>query len=667
MAAEVRAPGLEFETLFSPYELGRVELKNRIVAVPHGTAMIERGIPTDDDIAYWEARAAGGVGAMIIGATTTHASGVLRDRRRAEPWNSGSLRQMARRAERVHRHGSAIFCQLNHLGREGVGGASEYAPVAPSAVRSPRDAATPHPLSVGEIEELIEAFVSSAENVREAGYDGIELHAAHGYLIAQFLSAASNLRDDVFGGDLTGRMRFLEEIIAGIRARCGTDCVLGVRLSADEEISGGMQLQDTVAIVRALTDVGAIDYVSITLGQRGAYVKDITHPEGVAVAASRGVKQTTSLPVLVAGRIVDPVMAEAIVRQGSADLVGMARQLVVDPQWPTKAAAGMNRSIRPCIGVNQECRTFPGGILCAASARTGRERWFAAQLRAPRRRHARFVVVGGGPAGLEAARLAAELGASVVLYERGEQLGGQLRLAAAVRSRSGVFALVDHLEYEARRHGVEIQRGTEATPEVLESTGADAIILACGAHAAAPAYPRDDSATVVSVWDLLAGARPSGRRAVVVDDGSGFWDAVSAAELLGGAGVSVRLVTPAASIGAAIPFESIGPLRRRLGERSVAFHPFATVIHVSSSAVRLEHTLTGDSFELDADYVVGYAGARSNDELASQLDECRVVIRAIGDCVSPRRLTHANWDADRTVLELMRADARVRTSARAWW
>jgi 2,4-dienoyl-CoA reductase (NADPH2) len=504
-------------------------------------------------------------------------------------------------------------------------------------------------------------------HVREAGYDGVELHAAHGYLIAQFLSASSNRRDDAYGGELPGRMRFLEEIIAGIRARCGGDCVLGVRLSADEEIPDGMHLDDTLAIVRRLSDAGAIDYLSITLGQRGAYVKDISHPEGVAVAAARAVKQTTTLPVLVAGRIVDPVMAETIVRDGSADLVGMARQLIVDPQWPAKVAAGITRSIRPCIGLNQECRTFPGGILCAASARTGREAWFEVQSRAPRRSDARFAVVGGGPAGLEAARLAAELGASVVLYERDEQLGGQLRLAASVTSRSGVFALVDHLEHEARRHGVDIRLETEATPDVLEGAGVDAIILACGAGAMAPPYPRDSSATVVSVWEVLAGTRPPGDRALVVDDGSGFWEAVSAAELLADAGVAVEFVTPAASVGGAIPFESIGPLRRRLGDRSVTLHPFVRVTHVSSAAVSLEQTLTGKRFELGTDYVAGHAGTSSNDELVSQLDDCRVVIRTIGDCVSPRRLTHANWDADRTVLELMRADARVRASARAWW
>jgi 2,4-dienoyl-CoA reductase (NADPH2) len=665
-----------FAPLFSEFALGSLRLRNRIVSLAHGTALVERGVPTEDDLAYWEARAAGGAGLVIVGGTGVHPSGLLRDRRRTEAWNPAALEQMARRAEAVHRHGAAIFCQLGHLGRESVGGASVHAPVAPSAIRSPRDFAAPHPLSAGEIEELIEAFAVAAGNVRRAGYDGVELHAGHGYLIAQFLAAAVNRRDDEYGGDLAGRMRFLERIVGGIRARTGADFVVGVRLSADEETDEGMHLADTLEIVRRLRDV---DYVNVTLGQRGAYVKDITSPEGVAVEAAAAVKAATPLPVVVAGRIVRPEMAQSILERGAADLVGMARAFVVDPEWPRKAAAGAARSIRPCIGVNQECRTFPGGILCAASARTGRERWFAEALAAPMRTGLRLVVAGGGPGGLEAAVLAAELGADVVLLERERQLGGQLRLAAAVQSRAGVLALVEHLEHEARRLGVEIRLGEEATAAAC--AGADAAIVATGAVAVPPPYECDPGARVLSVWALLGGAEPpggrragvvgrgavaDGERAVVVDDGTGFWDAVSAAELLGDRGCHVALVTPARSVGAAIPFESAGPLLRRLGERSVTFHALARVLHVGERSVALESTLTGERSELAADFVVGHAGAVSDAALSGAVERTGTVVRTIGDCLSPRRLTQAIWDADRTVLELMRADADLRPGPRAW-
>jgi 2,4-dienoyl-CoA reductase (NADPH2) len=392
------------------------------------------------------------------------------------------------------------------------------------------------------------------------------------------------------------------------------------------------------------------DYLNVTLGQRGGYVKDISHPEGVAVDAAAAVKAITTLPVVVAGRIVDPAHAEAILERGAADLIGMARGLVADPAWPRKAAAGAARSIRPCIGVNQECRTFPGGILCAANARAGRERWFAAALAAPRRAGMRIGVVGGGPAGLEAARFAAELGGEVVLWERAPRLGGQLRLAAAVRSRAGLLALTDHLEHEARRLGVEVRLGEE--PDGLDDF--DAVIAATGAAAVAPPFG-------VSVWDVLAGARPAGERAVVVDDGSGSWDAVSAAESLADAGCRVALVTPARSVGAAIPFESVAPLLRRLGERAVALHELTRVTGFADGVARLESALTGEPRELAADFVAVHAGAESNEAALAG-----AVVRAIGDCVAPRGLTQAIWEADRAVLELLKAGVELRPTARAW-
>lgn len=256
----------------------------------------------------------------------------------------------------------------------------------------------------------------------------------------------------------------------------------------------------------------------------------------------------------------------------------------------------------------------------------------------------------------------------MVLYERDEQLGGQLRLAAAVPSRAGVFALVPHLEHEARRLGVEIRTGAEITPGWFADVAADAdaVILATGARPLAPAFEQDGSVELMTVWGVLGGGRVDGKRAVVADDGTGFWEAVSAAELLGDAGLSVALATPARSVGAAIPFESIGPLLRRLGQRRVTLYPLVHVNGIRDGSVALVHALTGDPLELPADSVVVHAGTVSNDGLAGLPAESGAIVRTIGDCVSPRRLTHANWDADRTVLELMRTDSRPEPTPRAW-
>jgi 2,4-dienoyl-CoA reductase (NADPH2) len=656
-----------FELLFSEFALGPLKLRNRIVGLPHATARVTKGVPSDDDIAYWEARAAGGAGMLTIGGSIVHPTTAPPNRWLSEIWNPAAFAQMERRAAAIHEHGAAVVTQLVHLGREALGqGDFMWGLLAPSALRSPRTAFTPHPMTKAEIEELIAAFVGCSVNLRNTGHDGVELHAAHGYLVAQFLSADANRRADEYGGDLAGRMRFLEEVIAGIRRDCGSDFLVSVRISADEEYPEGMHLEHALEIVRRLERVAPADYFNITVGMRGAYVKDVTQPLGVAVAAASAVKRATTIPVLVGSRIVGAEMAEGILRREAADLIGMARALVVDPDWVKKSAAGELRSIRPCLELNQECRSFPGGILCASSARVGRERWFAEQLALPRRSGVRLAVVGGGPAGLEAARFAAELGARVVLHERDRELGGQLRLAAKVKSRAGVFGLIPHLEHEARRFGVEIRLGSEATAQSLAAEPVDAVIVATGARPLEPSYQQDEGAQVITVWRLLAGDRPPGERALVVDDGSGFWEAVSAAELLGDEGFAVHLATPSAAIGGAIPFESAGPLLRRLAERRVAFHPLSRVARVLPGRVVLTHVLTGDATEVEADQVAGHAGYISDDALVDQLTSGGGVVRTIGDCVSPRRLSQANWEADRTVLELLRAGAELRPAARAW-
>ncbi len=657
-----------YELLFSEFPLGKLKLKNRLVGLPHGTARIRNGVPDDDDIAYWERRAAGGIAMITVGGSIVHPTTSPPQRWLNEVFNPAAFAQLERRARAVHARGAYIVTQLVHLGREALSPSDtvENPLLGPSELHSGFTPSTPHPLSKDEVEELIESFVACSANLRDLGYDGVELHAAHAYLIAQFLSADANRRDDEYGGDLAGRTRFLEKVIRGVRERCGPDFLLGVRLSAEEEYPAGMHPEDTVAIVQRLAEVAPPDYVNITVGMRGAYVKDITHPPGPAVPAAAMVKAAVLLPVLVGSRIAGADMAEDVLKRGAADLIGTARALIADPHWVRKAAAGEYGSIRPCIGVNQECRSFPGGILCAVNPRTGRERWFDEQLAAPRRTGLRVTVVGGGPGGLEAARFAAELGARVVLYEQEQELGGQIRLAARVKSRAGVSSLISHLEHEARRLRVEIRLGTEATVAMLAADDADALILATGASAVPPPYERDDGAQVLSVWDVLGSARPPGSRALVVDDGSGFWDAVSAAEMLGDEGLTVHLATPAPMIGGAIPFESIAPLHRRLGERRVTFHQHSRVARVRRGGVSLTHLLTGRSTDLEVDFVAGNAGARSNSELAAQVPSDNRVVRTVGDCISPRRLTTALYEADRTVLELTRAGAEPRATVRAW-
>ncbi|MBB1027806.1 NADH:flavin oxidoreductase, partial [Dietzia sp. DQ11-38-2] len=398
----------EFPHAFSPFTLGALTLRNRLVALPAGTSMATDGVPTHGDQEHFERLAAGGVGLIIGGATVVHPSTTLRSRKLVEAYNDEVLPALTDKAAAVHRHGAKIIGQLVHLGREFIGGESDSPPSAPSAVKTARDAYPPHELTVEEIADIVEGWRVSAANLARAGYDGAEIHAAHGYLPAQFMSALTNRRTDGYGGDLVGRMRFLDEVVAAMREAMPEKMVLGVRLSGEEDIPGGMGIENCVRIARHLADSGAVDYFSITHGTRGTYVKDGTHPDAVAVDSAARIRAETGIPVLVGQRIRDAATADHIIKTGKADLVGMARALLADPDLPAKSAQGRLGEIRGCLGINQDCRAFDPHLHCAVNAEIGRGRHRNVGVRAAETKD--IYVIGAGPAGLEAARVAAGRG-----------------------------------------------------------------------------------------------------------------------------------------------------------------------------------------------------------------------------------------------------------------
>ena len=635
--------------------IGNVRIENRIVQAPMGTGMMRDGRVTDGDIAFMAERARGGVGLIITGAGPVHETSVVAGRILTEAWDGGGLEGLRRRVDAVHAHGTRIFGQILHLGRESsgetqAGGATEFVPVAPSAVASPRDPAPPHELTVDEVRLLIAAYGAAAANYRAAGCDGIEIQACHGYLASQFLSASSNRRIDAYRGDtLEGRMRFLLELVEEVRGSCGAGCPVGVRLSAEDLEPGGLTLDDTLAIVDALQIAAPVDYISVTTGVRGAYVKDMTYPEGFARSFSKAIRLHVDVPVIVAGRFRLPVTAEEVLAAGEADFIALGRALLADPDWTLKAREGRDTEIRPCIGINQDCRRAIGLIGCTIHARTGREHeWGASRQTAEART---IAIAGGGPAGIESARVAAAAGHRVVLFEREELLGGQLLVAAAAPTRAELLDFVRYGERELTRLQVDLRTRTEATPAAVLAEAPDLFVSATGATPLAPALEISGDARVVSVWELLGGAvAGQGQRAVVIDDGSGFWHAVGAAEWLAARGARVELVTAARGVALTIPHESAGGALRRLRTGGVRFHTLARATSVDGRHVRLRDAITGQELDpLDADLVVVRTALRPNDELARELDGRVGAIAVIGDCASPRRLTHAILDANRTM------------------
>ncbi len=628
--------------LFTPGSIGGVAIRNRIVQLPMGTGALQ------------EERARGGVGLIVTGSAHVHPTSRFPARILTEAWDENGVEMLRTRVDAVKRHGASIFGQLQHLGREAPGGLTEALPLAPSPVASPRVPGVPHELSFAEIRIIVDAYGRSAANFKAAGYDGVEIHGAHGYLVAQFLSPASNRRTDAYRGDsLEGRMRFLREIVEEIRGRCGAGFPLGVRLSASEQTPGGLTLDDTLEIVHALQTAAPVDYLSVTAGVRGGYVKDSSVDEGFALDLAASVKQGVDVPVIAAGRIRLPHLAERALAAGRADFVGLARAQLADPEWANKAREDRAAEIRPCIGIVQDCRRYAGGVACTINARVGRE----AEWERPRRAETsrRVVVAGGGPGGLEAARVAAESGHVVVLFERAERLGGQLRLAAAGPTREELLDFVFYLERELERLGVDVRLGIAVDKDAILSEEPDLAIVATGAAPLQPEFTVGPDATVISVWDLLGGAvQEIPDRAVVADDASGFWQGVSAAEFLAERGAAVELLTPARAVGLAIPEESLANVMRRLRENGVLFRPFVSVTSVSGTTVTLTDSVTGEPSETSGDLVVVTPRLRVENDLESRLEGAVPALAAVGDCAAPRRLNHAVLEAN---LALRRFDA----------
>ncbi len=641
-----------YPRLFAPIELGKITLQNRIVVLPHGTSMVENGAITDDDIAYYEARARSGPGMIITGAAVVHPSSARRLRNLVENYSEHVQEGLSKRARMIRSYGVVAVGQILHLGRELIGGDSDIAPSAPSFLRSPRDPFPPHVLTQGEIAEIVAGFGQSARNLQRSGHDGVEIHAAHGYLVAQFLSPATNLRMDDYGGDATRRMRFLQEVILAIRAQCGDDFLLGVRLSADEETGEGLGIADTARIAEALARAGGVDYLSITLGTRGAYVKDVTQPEATAARAASIIRQACSIPILVGQRIARPELAECILANGEADMVGMARAFIADADWVAKARMGEAERIRPCLGLNQDCRAFNPHLHCAVNPLAGREtvRPFAASGAAPMAK--RVAIIGAGPGGLEAARTAALRGHKVTLFEASDGVGGLFLYAASVPHRQDLRRLIDYYRGELRRLAVPLEFNAEIKgPADLPAH--DVAVIAVGAKALP--VPDEFSAPHVKSWfDILSEGAPAPKGnhcAVMVDDGSGFWWNYGVAEALSEAGWRVTYVTPTAGLAGNIPTESVAPLLARLGQGGTEFRVLSDLFAVTGSGAEIANLASGAVDQIDCELVVVQTG-RAPRSLVDAFSDHGTEVHAIGDCVTPRRMSHAVFEGQRLGLSL---------------
>lgn len=647
-----------FAGLFSPIAVGSLTLKNRVAMQPTSNCYAEKNLPSDRQVAFYRARARGGVGIIISEALATHPTSV-------RPFNIAAYDRRAipgleRLARAVHEYDTPLVGQLYHGGRQFINAPLSRVTWAPSAIPDAMYGAMPHAMSVDEIEELVAAFVQTAVNLQEAGLDGVEVHGAQGHLCQQFLSPWSNQRTDRYGGSVEGRMRLMTEIVDGVRRRCGRRFVVGVRLCGDEFTDGGLTLEDTRDIARRFAATGQVDYLCVTQGNFNgasftAHCPDMAFPPAPFVHLAAGVKEVVGVPVMTTSRILDPIQAERVLQDGVADLIGMCRALIADPEWARKAREGKAAEIRPCISCNQGCHAMihqNRPLTCLLNPTVGKEDAFDRWVSQPPPRPKRVVVVGGGPAGMEAARVAARKGHRVVLFERNPTLGGQVNLAAAIPGRAEMDGITRHLSAELARLPVELRLGVDATPESVLAERPDAVIVATGSDPHLPDFARGANPPVVAVADVLAGQARVGRRVLLVDE-DGHYKAAAAAEWLADQGKEVRIVTRFGSVGTRIPPVNLPAVKQRLYARGIAAMLDSQVVAARGGRVTVVNVLTGGATEIEGiDTVVVAAHHRPRTELYEALKGRVAELYAVGDCLAPRLALDAIHDGHDVAMRL---------------
>jgi dimethylglycine catabolism A len=644
-------------SLFTPIQVGRLTLKNRIYSSGHAEAMAEGGRPGERLARYHAAKARGGCALTIFGGSSSvHPSSPAAAWKQIANHDDSIIPAYRALADAVHAHDCLVFTQLTHMGRRAqADGEEANVLVAPSQIPERVHREVPHEVEAEQIAEIVRAFGQAARRCREGGLDGIELSMAHNHLIDQFWSPLFNQRLDDYGGSLDNRLRFGFEVLREIRRTVGRDFVVGARISGDEFTRGGLTAGDMAEIARRLAASGLLDFLSIIGGGAHTYelqaaaVPNMSYATGVFVPLAAAIKQAApGIPILHASRIVDPAHADRLVAAGQIDVVGMTRALIADPDLPHKALEGRFDDIRTCVGANEGCidRIYQGKpVTCVQNPATGREAELA-EVRAattPKK----VVVVGGGVAGLEAARMAAVRGHRVVLFEKASELGGQVLLAARAPERSEYAGIVRFLAAQVRKLAVDVRLAVEATPSGVLAERPAAVVIATGSHPFVPPVPGSDGKHVVTDRDVLAGEAKVGTSVVVVDDVH-TQEALSTAELLLSQGKRVEVISPLFYVGQDVGVTSIAPLYRRLFTAGVVLTPGTELRAVEGSSVIVANVYSGLERRIEGvDTVVLAAGSRSTDALYRALKGHVAELYAVGDCVAPRGVHQALLDATR--------------------
>jgi mycofactocin system FadH/OYE family oxidoreductase 2 len=637
-----------YDILFKPLAFGNVTLPNRACFLAHRTNFSKQGELNDRHIAYYTRRAMGGCGLIIVGELCIHPNN--------RPWeslinfyDSSAEKEIKRLTESIHNHGALVFAQLNHHGFQSSGAITRKEVWGPSASSDISFGEVSKPMEPEDIRVVIDAFSRSARIARNAGFDGIEIDMGAESLLRQFLSPLTNQRQDEYGGGIENRLRFPLQLLGGVKESVGEDFTIGIRLCVDEKFWGAITPEESKQFARTFEDKKLADFINTSVGtyyNLHLFMASMHTPFGFAIEASEHLKEAVEIPVIASHQISSPQMAEEILEKGQADAVGFIRNLICDPDMVKKAREGRTEDIRYCVRDNKGCIGRVNNnkaIGCIQNPETGYEHLILKGKDNKAVKRKKIIIIGAGPAGLEAARTAGERGHDVKVFESGPAIGGQINLIKKRPKRQGMGAIIIYLSRMLERFEIPVIKDTEATTESVLNENPDTVIVATGSVPRKRPVPGDyGPPSVLNVWEVLEGKYPLGENILFIDENGGH-HASATVEYLADQGKKVRMVTSELFIG--VELSTLGDLsltRQRLLQKGVSFTSDLRIDEIDFMRVKCRDIYTNKPVVLEGyDTIVLDMGNRADDSLYKELKGKVKELYRVGDCVAPRGIDMA--------------------------